>query len=505
MSNSGFSGAIIRLAVAIKILGFATPALAADGFRELTARLDHEVHATPLNFQVPGGAGLLAVGENDHEWRYSVIALDDGEILATGAIPPAAFFYDAGDPMRSGNDRLCFLTASGVAALDVFSGDMTQVLAIDSVYRGVPAKGPSHKDFVRKVGDEDNLILAPVFDGWLLARSAESDFDRFPLEIPPRVTVFDARVTYWPRTPQIGDVDGDGASDIVYLVDRDFVSFLQQDDGRFATTGRRDFIDAPLATEKQRARWQRDDGQVDQSDLAIEEVELVKDFNGDDVLDLLTDKEISEGVLDRRSEYHLYLGRRQGDALTYSAVPDGSIVSDGVQFEPLVVDVDGDELLDLATPSTKLGLGRIIGALFSGRMSVDLDVYRMRDDGSYPEKSDYQTRFKVEFDLKTGLSRYPAVTIADFDGDNLAELLVQEEHDELTLYPGIGADGLFGDDTRTLAMPLPRNGQMVKARDLDDDGRTDLLVRYGPADGENRVRELRILLSTPEDTIVNDE
>ena len=108
-------------------------------------------------------------------------------------------------------------------------------------------------------------------------------------------------------------------------------------------------------------------------------------------------------------------------------------------------------------------------------------------------------RFKVEFDLKTGLSRYPAVTIADFDGDDLAELLVQEEHDELTLYPGIGAKGLFGDETRTLSMPLPRNGQMVKARDLDNDGRTDLLIRYGPADGEERVRELRILLSIPED------
>jgi hypothetical protein len=39
---------------------------------------------------------------------------------------------------------------------------------------------------------------------------------------------------------------------------------------------------------------------------------------------------------------------------------------------------------------------------------------------------------------------------------------------------------------------------MVEARDLDGDGRADLLVRYGPSDGAERVGELRVLLSKPE-------
>jgi hypothetical protein len=132
-------------------------------------------------------------------------------------------------------------------------------------------------------------------------------------------------------------------------------------------------------------------------------------------------------------------------------------------------------------------------------MRVDLDVYRMRPGGRYPEESDYQTRFKVEFDLKTGLMRYPAVVIADFDGDGFAELMVQEDPDELTLYPGVAEPGLFGKSRQVVSIPLPRNGQMVEARDLDDDGRSDLLVRYGPADGEERTGELLILLSTTPD------
>jgi hypothetical protein len=37
---------------------------------------------------------------------------------------------------------------------------------------------------------------------------------------------------------------------------------------------------------------------------------------------------------------------------------------------------------------------------------------------------------------------------------------------------------------------------MLEARDVDDDGLSDLLIRYGPADGDQRARELLILLST---------
>ena len=104
-------------------------------------------------------------------------------------------------------------------------------------------------------------------------------------------------------------------------------------------------------------------------------------------------------------------------------------------------------------------------------------------------------RFTGQFDLKTGLMRYPAVAIADVDGDGRAELMVQEGPDTLRVLKGRDDSRLFDDDGPTLSMPLPRNGQMVEARDLDGDGRADLLVRYGPADGPDVARTLRIRLS----------
>jgi hypothetical protein len=491
-----FDGAGSARAALVVLSVSASAAISAASATELGTQsfhLDHTVAEAPIRMRLADGAGLLAVGEGEDGWRYSVLALADGRIVATGDVPASAFFYDAGDPAGRGTDQVCFLDERGIAVIDPSRSETERVLDLGSVYHGRPSLGPAHSDFVRDIdGDGADEILVPQFDGWLLARRGAEGFERELLVIPPRVSIYETRISYQPRPPRTGDVDGDGLDDIVFLRDREFVSFLQRRGDAFSTPGRVDAIDAPLATEEQRARWERDDGQVDQSELEIEEVELIRDFDGDGAPDLLTERSISEGVFDRRSEYHLYLGRRGPGSLSYPVEPDGSIASDGVQFDPLVVDVNGDGRLDVATPSTKLGLTRVVGALFSGRIGVDLDVYRMRDDNSYPEDSDYRTRFKVEFDLKTGLFSYPAVVIADLDGDGQAELLIQENEDTLGIHSGTGDSKLFDDAGDEASLPLPRNGQMVEAHDLDEDGRSELVVRYGPADGAALSRTVRV-------------
>ena len=494
MFHRMFNGYRISLAVALLLT--AVPAPAEVAFRELAVDLGHSVEAPPVSLRLSSGFGLVAVGRANQEWRYSVVSLANGIVEASGSVPASVVFYDG--CRRTGNitDDVCLLTADGVSVLDPETGDLDPVLEIDNLYREHPARGPAHSDFVRDVdGDDLDDLVLPGFEGWIVARQTDDGFDEFVLDTLPRMSVYENRVIYEPRNPESGDVNGDELEDVMFLVDREFVSYLQQPAGAFMDTARVDPIAAPLATEAQRAEWDRDDGQVDQSALEIEEIEAIRDFNADGILDLLTEKSISEGVFDRRSELHVYLGQRKDGSLVYPPVADGRIDLDGIQFDPLIVDVDGDGLLDVVTSSTRLGLTRVVSALFSGRITIDLDVFLMRSEGTFPGFADYNRRIKVEFDLKTGLTRVPATRIADFDGDGRADLLVQGENDTLDIHAGNGKDKLFTERTQEISLPLPTSGLMVEARDLDDDGRADLIVRYGPADGEERANTLRILIA----------
>jgi hypothetical protein len=85
-------------------------------------RLDHPVVAPPIGMHLADGEGLLAVGRQDDDWRFSVISVADGGIIASGTVPSQAFFYDAGDPQGLGHDQLCILDESGVSTLDPASG-----------------------------------------------------------------------------------------------------------------------------------------------------------------------------------------------------------------------------------------------------------------------------------------------------------------------------------------------------------------------------------------------
>jgi hypothetical protein len=44
---------------------------------------------------------------------------------------------------------------------------------------------------------------------------------------------------------------------------------------------------------------------------------------------------------------------------------------------------------------------------------------------------------------------------------------------------------------------LPRNGDLVASEDIDDDGRSDLVMRYTSADGEQAAHIVRLLIARP--------
>ena len=103
--------------------------------------------------------------------------------------------------------------------------------------------------------------------------------------------------------------------------------------------------------------------------------------------------------------------------------------------------------------------------------------------------------------MASGQIDIPAIAVADFDGDGLKDLLMQKRPDQLSLSRGVAGEDLFSDESTRIEATLPRNGDLVASEDVDGDGRSDLVMRYTAADGEQAAHIVRLLIARPSPAI----
>ena len=75
--------------------------------------------------------------------------------------------------------------------------------------------------------------------------------------------------------------------------------------------------------------------------------------------------------------------------------------------------------------------------------------------------------------------------------------MVQEGTDELKIKQGSNHGREFSADTLTWSTQLPLDGSLIELADTNGDQRQDLLIGYGPGDGEGMPSRLRGLVSKP--------
>lgn len=497
------TGIIRRILCASSLAAAFSAAAAQPVFTEILIEAGFQVEQPVLSASLLGDGGrqiVLAGHDEQHRQRLAVHALDAGSDLPLMSMTPRAnlIAYDVG---RLGErDALFFIEPGRILRYDFTARNFDVVADIKTIYGQERTGEIAPIDFIRDVNedDRDDIVVADTAGYRVRLQRADGSLgEEILLEESSSMTVSGGVVSFESRPLVSGDMNFDNLPDLAVWRGDSLRVYPQLPDDKFQ--GRPDAVPLGLdllsEAELRLRQLQTGRGAVDQSGLTVKRVFSIGDLNGDNVPDVVTEATFSEGVFDKRNEFRMHLGQSEGNKLVYREQEDALLASEGLQFGLVETDIDGDGKKDLIVRKVRLSFGRVIRALLSGNVSLQLQFFRMTDDDDYPESANYVTKTSVRFSLTSGQVDIPAIKTADFDGDGLQDLMIQTASDRLSFFHGVPTEGLFDKDAEQLDVDLPRNGDLVVAEDIDNNGRADLIMRYNLSDGAESATTVRLMLT----------
>jgi len=443
---------------------------------------------------------LLAGRNSDQDQLLAVYHIDSSNLAVptlVARISPDSRKIAFDIARFADKDALVFIEPGRIVAYDIETGEYQQLAEISSLYGQERVGGIVPIDFFRDLnGDDlDDLIVTDVSGYRVRLQMPDGSLGpESTLEKSVTMSLSDNSVWFSNRSLVIGDMNFDGLSDLAVWSGANLQVYVQQADGKFAATAIERDTGLNVLTDQEIQALEDDRGAVDQKGLEESRIYSIEDLNGDAIPDILTESTYSEGLFDKRNEFRLHLGHDGQDFVTYQPEPDALLASEGILFDPISTDIDGDGRMDLLTRKARLSFGRIIRALISGGMNLELQFYKMTQSATYPDEANYSTNTRVRFSRSSGQVDIPAFEVADFDGDGIQDMLLQSDVDELGFYRGLPGDEVFAKLTAVVRVKLPRNGELADAIDVNGDDRIDLVMRYSVADSDELAESVRMII-----------
>lgn len=457
-------------------------------------RLTHPV--LPVNLSGDAAKELLAFGVDDVQGRWLAIYGLESESglyrqLFKQSLPQTMFAFDVtpvNDDFPQGLQSLYLLSSEQLFRLDV-SGEQLlfqPLTEINPLVMTSRADFISRGNFVQDWNNDglDDFIIAGLTQAELFIQQEDTSLLSQSLPIKPQVLLYRDGARYIEASLYFADLNLDGRDDIVKIAEGELELYAQRADGTFSNIAK--YLPLSLAVSGI-DWWNKRDAYgeaLDQSDLIYRKVESLKDINNDGLVDMVVRYTKSAGVLDRVNDYELYLGEKGAQGITFDKQASNVIRADGTLTGFELVDIDDDKIDEILVSGFDIGLSQIIGALISGSIDQDVYIFKMNADGEFPKKANVTKDVELTFSLTSGQSGNPVVKLADLDGDGHQDLLLSDGEEALLLYLGRDNGKLFSADKETLKVRLPSDGEMLTSEDLNHDGKSELIIKYGRQDNK---------------------
>ncbi|MFP6582253.1 MAG: FG-GAP-like repeat-containing protein, partial [Candidatus Hydrogenedentota bacterium] len=205
----------------------------------------------------------------------------------------------------------------------------------------------------------------------------------------------------------------------------------------------------------------------------------LEDINGDGYPDLMVTD--TKGTADIEVRVQVFLANKE---LQYAKKPSFEMTSTGGFLVPRLVDLNGDEKLDLVMLSFPITLRNIANYLFRKKITMRLNT-RLFKNGAIPEKE----TFSNSLSLDVSTDQEESVHIyGDFNADGINELAAGTNKSTLTIAAITKSGALTKKPWATVDV---HSFGVARTKDLDNSGTDDLMIIHPRGTYKNDIDIIR--------------
>lgn len=416
-------------------------------------------------------------------------------------------------------DHLLTYRSGRFSSFNLVTGTEETFIEVNADFRRTGEGGIPRLSVVRDLNrnGRDDVVMVATDGFWVATQRPEGTYTE-PRKIGPREPHLDARAYgdersygevginpqtlpwYLSRIHQL-DYDLDGRTDLAFWNDDHFEVYRQDVSGGFVHEPETLSVDVPFDFDGSYAlAFQFSDRSVaslltgwgGRFEYTI--LQGFPDLNQDGIADLVTLTFSGRRVFSLRGRYDVHFGRATPEGIGFSRLPDTSAWTPGPAggsawgyASQRYIDVDGDGMKDLTMASVNTGLGGMARAMVGNSIAMNLAVYRL-ENGAYPDRPDVRRKIRppfAPFDKRGVL--FPTVLSGDVNGDGRVDLLAIERWDELSVFLGENSPHLLADEPIKVAVQAPVDERFARVRDLNGDGKDDVVIQYPSQTESNRL------------------